>query len=155
MVQRTLKIKLYRPKLGIATKTLIALSASFWLPVLALMGVLFMLLNVHFDQEATTQIKFGLKGAKTIYQERQVVLQQLMGELANQPEVQASFARRDGDQLQAALHEFGRGLEYLSLLAAVDEDQHLIARYQSQLCEVAKVLALSVIGNAGYHCQCV
>jgi diguanylate cyclase (GGDEF)-like protein len=144
MVQRTLNIKLYRPKLGVGTKTLIALSASFWLPVLVLIGVLFVLLNSHFHQEATAQIRFGLKGAKTIYQERSVVLQQLMTELANNPEVKTSFAERDGARLHSALQEFGKGIEYISMLTAVDGDQRLIARrgaHQGEMAHLGDMLA--------------
>lgn len=150
MVKRTLSIKLDRPKLGIGTKTLIALSASFWLPVIALVGILFVLLHNHFHDEASSQIRFGLKGAKTIYQERGVVLQQLMTELSSHSSIKKAFYKRDADSLQSVLQGFGKGTKYLSILAAVDEDQRLITRrggHQGDFMHLGDMLSPAL--NAG------
>lgn len=150
MAERVLKIKLYRPKLGVGTKTLIALSVSFWLPVMALLGVLFILLHDHFHDEATAQIRLGLKGAKSISQERVVVLEQLLPQLATHPGVIRAFNEQNTDRLQSLLLEFGKRLDYVPILTAVDDDQRLIARQGNSLGEVVKlgdILTRAVVGG--------
>ena len=150
MVKRVLNIKLYRPKLGVGTKTLIALSVSFWLPVLALLGVLSILLHDHFHAEATAQIELGLKGAKSSYEERVVVLERLLPQLASHPDIIRALDEQNAVRLQSLLLEFGERVDYVPILTAVDDDQRLITRYGNSLGEVVKlgdILSRVVVGG--------
>lgn len=107
---------------------MIAMSLSFWLPVLTLMAVLFFLLHTHFHTEATDRVKLGLKSAKALYEERVLILERLVPQLAEQPAIKQAFSDRNTDQLQTLLLNYNKRVEFISILTAVDVNQRLIAR---------------------------
>ena len=128
MAQKELSIKLNRPKLGVGTKTLIALSIFFWVPVSLLTGILFYLFQDQFQTEAESQVKLGLRGAKVIYEEQSMVLRQLLPQLAQRADFKQALHDRDAEELQAFLLEFNRTAGFVSTLVVVDEDQRVLAR---------------------------
>ena len=128
MAQKELSIKLYRPKLGVGTKTLIALSIFFWIPVSLLTGILFYLFQDQFQNEAASQVKLGLRGAKVIYEEQSTVLKQLLPQLAQRADFEQALHNKNAEQLQAFLLEFSRTAGFVSTLVVVDEDQRVLAR---------------------------
>jgi len=120
------------------------------LPVLALLGVLSILLQDHFHAEATAQIKLGLKGAKSSYEERVVVLERLLPQLASHPDIIRALDEQNAVRLQSLLLEFGERVGYVPILTAVDHDQRLITRYGNSLGEVVKlgdILSRVVVGG--------
>ena len=86
---------LYRPKLGVGTKTLIALSLVFWLPVAALTGMLYHLFQGWMQDESIGRIETQLQGALSVYRERSTLLQGTLGQLAARPDVQQAMALAD------------------------------------------------------------
>lgn len=118
---------------------MIAMSVSFWLPVLALIGVLFFLLHAHFHSEATDQAKLGLKGAKAIYAERMHILERLVPQLASRPDVKQAFNEQDGERLQTLLLERQEMVEFISFFIAVDNNHRLITRRGDSLGEVIQL----------------
>lgn len=122
---------LYRPKLGVGTKTLIALSMVFWIPVGALAGLLFHLFQGLMQEQVTEQIRVHLKGALSVYDERESLLQGVLTQTALRPDVQQAFARNHQAQLQTLLLDFGKQHPFVTILVAVDENQRVIARRNS------------------------
>ncbi len=148
MEQRVLAIKIDRLKMGVGAKTLLALSVCFWVPISVLAGILFLLFQDLFVDEATAQIKLGLKGAKTVYEERPTVLKQLVPAFARRPDVQDAFFMKDPARLQNLLLEFGKETGFVTVLAAVDENQRIIARRggsQGEIVSIGDILSRAVL----------
>ncbi len=128
MVQKDLSIKLNRPKLGIGTKTIVALSILFWLPFSLLVIIFFNLFQSQFQQESTEQIKLALRGAKVVYEERTAMLRQSIPQLAQRSDFRQAFQERDQQQLQKLLLEFSREASFVTALMIIDGDQRVVAR---------------------------
>lgn len=127
-IQKELSIKQNKLKIGVGTKTLMALTIFFWIPVLVLTGILFYLFQAQFQTEATSQVKLGLRGAKIVYEEQVTVLKQVLPQLAQRADFKQAFHERNAEKLQATLLEFGRANGFVTTLIAVDEDQRVLAR---------------------------
>ncbi len=132
METREYVMTLYRPRMGVGTKTLIALSMVFWIPVGALAGLLFYLFQGLMQEQVTDHIRVHLKGALSVYDERESLLEGLLTQTALRPDVQRAFARSEVDQLQTLLLDFGKQNAFVSILAAVDANQRVIARRNSR-----------------------
>lgn len=119
---------LYRPQLGVGTKTLIALSLVFWIPVGALAGLLFHLFQDLMHEQIAAQQRVYLKGAIGVYEEREALLQGLLGQTAQRADVQRAFSDNNAAELQTLLLDFGKQNPFVSILTAVDKNQRVIAR---------------------------
>jgi len=128
MTQKDLTIKLYRPKMGVGTKTMVALSVFFWLPFSLLGIILFSLFQTQFEEESTAQIKLALRGAKVVYEERVALLRQSIPQLAQRADFRQAFHARDQQQLQRSLLEFSREAGFVTTLMVIDGDQRVVAR---------------------------
>ena len=125
---RRLVMKLNRPKLGVGSKTFIALSSVFWIPVTGLLALIFYLLQGYVYQEATDSITAYLKGAKSVYGERVTVLENLLDHVSSMPDVQKAFSARDKEIIQDYFLDISQRNSYVSILAAVDGKGRVIAR---------------------------
>ncbi|MGM0595196.1 MAG: diguanylate cyclase [Pseudomonadota bacterium] len=132
---------LYRPKLGVGTKTLIALSLVFWIPTGALAALLFFMFQQTLQEQLVTQTDLHLRGAIGALQQREQAMQGLLTELAARPDVRRHFENRDGQPLQQALLKLGARHNFYSVLAAVDENQRVLSRRNGQQDDVM------VVGN--------
>jgi diguanylate cyclase (GGDEF)-like protein len=132
MAQKELSMKLHRPKLGVGTKTMGALSIFFWLPFALLATIFFNLFQDQFKQESTAQVKLALRGAKVIYEERVAQLRQSIPQLAQRTDFRQAFKSGDHQQLQKMLLEFSREAGFVTTLMTIDSDQRVVARRGDQ-----------------------
>ncbi len=139
MTQKDLTIKLYRPKMGVGSKTMLALSAFFWLPFTLLGVILFSLFQGQFQDESTAQIKLALRGAKVIYEERTVLLRQSIPQLAQREDFSQAFHERDQKRLQTLLLEFSREAGFVTTLMTIDADQRVVARRGNQFGDLVNL----------------
>lgn len=143
-------MKLNRPKLSVSTKTFLALSAMFWIPVLSLITILFYLFQNLVYDEAITAMKVHLKGAKNIYEERVRLLEGLLSEVSTHPELPTYFKENNKDGLQNFLLRYGKKNEQISFLLAVDENQRVITRRNENRDDIIKIgNLLSTVLNSG------
>lgn len=119
---------LHRPKLGVGTKTLIALSLVFWIPTAALAGLLFYMFQALMQEQVVEQTELNLKGAMSTYQERDTLMTGLLEQLASRPDVGEAVAGGNTHQLQELLLQFGRQHDFISVLDAVDINQRVLGR---------------------------
>lgn len=123
-----LVMKLYRPNLDVGTKTFIAMSIMFWVPVVVMVLALFYLFHGLITEDVLDSIKLQLKGAKGVYEERVKVMEGVLSQIGDAPVVKKSFVDKDRGALQAFLVDFGKKAPYAEILIAVDENQKVIAR---------------------------
>lgn len=121
-------MSLYRPKLGVGTKTLLALSLVFWIPTGALAALLFFLFQALMQGQVVEQTELHLAGAMSTYQERKTLMAGLLEELASRPDVRDAVAAGNTRQLQELLLRFGGQHDFVSILAAVDTNQRVLSR---------------------------
>lgn len=126
--EKRLAMKLLRPKLGVGTKTIIALSVVFWVPIAVLAFFLFQIFQDVLHNDAVDAVKAHLKGARVVYDERVRITEGKLSQLAESPSLGKSFAAHDGRSLQSALIEIGKNNPYMEVLIAVNEDQKVLAR---------------------------
>ncbi len=119
---------LNRPRLSVGTKTLIALSLVFWIPVGALVGLLFYMFQHIMQEQAVEHARIDLQGALSTYHQRELLLEGLLTQMAARPDVQRAVAAGNRQQLQNLLLEFGKQNNFVSVLAAVDATQRVISR---------------------------
>lgn len=150
MEGREYRMTLYRPKLGVGTKTLIALSLVFWIPVGALAGMLFYLFQGLMQEQLTDHVRVQLTGALGIYDERESLLEGLLTQVAARPDVQRAFVDTAATPLQTLLLEFGKEYSFVSILAAVDANQRVIARRSGSggdAISIGDTLSLALTSN--------
>jgi two-component system, cell cycle response regulator len=136
MADKLTRMNIYRPRLGVGTKTLIALSLVFWLPVAALSLLLSHLFQGAMESEVAARMDVQLKGALAIYEERTFALERLLEQTVQRPDVIRAVAARDGAQLQSLLLGFGKQNPAVAVLAAVDPMQRVIARRSARQGDV-------------------
>jgi len=119
---------LYRPKLGVGTKTLIALSLVFWIPTAALAALLFYMFQDTMQQQVVDKAELHLQGATGILHENQQRMEALLNELADRPDVREGFAQKNTHRLQEILLGFGGRHGTISMLVAVDKNQRVLSR---------------------------
>jgi len=139
MANKELTMKLYRPKLGVGAKTLGALSLIFWVPMIALVGILFYLFQNVMQEEMTSHIKASLKGASSVYEERATAVKGFMVQAREDKTIRQAFENRDSAELQTTLLDFGKKHSFLNVLLAVDEHQRIIGRRNNRLGDVANL----------------
>ncbi len=148
-----LSMKLVRPKLDIGVKTFIALSILFWVPVIALAGILFFMFQNLLYEEVQGSIKINLKAAKEVfYEERVRVAEGVLTELADRPDIAASLARRDKRGLQSMLINLGKKNPQMDILIAVNENQQVIARktnFSGDVIDIGTTLSSALMSGAG------
>ncbi len=118
----------FRLKLGIGTKTLIALSLVFWLPVSALALLLTNFFGDVLEEEVASRADVHFKGAVSIFEKRTEMLETLLTQYARRPDVRKAVATRDSGRLQTLLLDFGKRNTHVALLAAVDSNQTVLGR---------------------------
>lgn len=138
-MDRELRMNLYRPKLGVGTKTLIALSLVFWIPVGALAGMLFHLFQAMLQDEVTGRTEIQLQGAHNIYQTRENLLQAVLMQMAQRPDLQQAMIHAAHHELQTQLLELGKQHGFLSILAVVDNNQRVISRRNQRMGDTIAV----------------
>lgn len=121
-------MNLYRPRVGVGTKTLMALTIVFWIPV----AVLAMMLNSMFSdllyEESIKQVKLQLTGAQNIIEERIGLVENMLLHQAGTTEIKQSIRSNNIQQLQASLIELGKQNNLVSILFAVDKSHRVITR---------------------------
>jgi len=125
---KELQMRFYRPKFGVGTKTLVALSLVFWLPVSALAMLLFQLFQGMMQEELEERVAVHLKGAVTLFEQRAEILEGVLSEMARRPDLRRAIREEDTAALRDLLLTFGKQHRYFSLLAAVDTNQRVITR---------------------------
>ena len=115
-------MRLIRPKIGVGTKTWLALTMVFWLPVIIMAGLFFYLFQGLLYEEVLGSMKVNLKGAKGVYEERVRLIEGVTAQFSSRPDVEARFYRKESSLLQTELINFGRKTR-LDILIAVDESQ--------------------------------
>jgi diguanylate cyclase (GGDEF)-like protein len=132
---------LYRPKLGVGTKTLLALSLVFWIPTGLLAGLLFYMFQQTMQGQVVDETELHLQGAASTLHQRGELMQGLLGELASRPDVRRAVMDGEAPQLQEMLLKLGTRHNFLSVLAAVDSNQRVISRRNERRGDVL------VVGN--------
>ncbi|WP_303902729.1 diguanylate cyclase [Thiohalomonas denitrificans] len=122
----------FRLKFGIGTKTLIALSLVFWLPVSALALLLTHFFGAVLEDEVASRANVHFKGAVTIFEKRTEMLEKMLSQYAHRPEVKTAMAGVNSGELQNLLLEFGKRNPHVALLAAVDSNQKVLGRRNGQ-----------------------
>lgn len=139
MKQKELKMKLYRPKIGVGGKTLIALSVIFWVPMMALAGILFYLFQNVIQEEVTGHIKANLKGTIAVYVERVSLIKGLMQEIKEEADIKKAFSEANNTDLQTILLKLGKKHSFIDILFAVDENQRVIGRRNNRVGDIASI----------------
>lgn len=144
------EMKLTRPKLSVGTKTFAALSVVFWVPVIALAGILFFLFQGLFNDEVLNSIKIELKGAKGVYEERLKVVEGTVSQLARRPDVVEAFEKKDGSKLKSLLLDFGKENAGIDTLTAVNETQVILggnAEKPGEILNLGSIVSSSLQGG--------
>ncbi len=115
-------------KMSVGSKTLIALSVVFWIPVIGLSLILFFSFRHTLYDDALTESKLHLKGAQGIYDERARIVEGLLAEKSDRKDVQQLFLKKDSKALHSLLLNLGRLNSYVDIWIAVDDKQRAIAR---------------------------
>lgn len=126
--EKKLFMRLFRPKIGVGTKTMIALSIAFWVPISVAAVVLFFLFQTLEYGDKLSAIKLQLKGAKGVFEERIKVSEALLSQVSERPSVKKGFEEKDFSILQKELTELGKKNPYMEILAAIDENLRVVAR---------------------------
>jgi len=142
MAPKRFELKLLRPRLGVGIKTLGALSAVFWIPILCLTALLFYTFQDTLRNEVLTSIKINLKGAQEIYLERPGVVSGVLTHSAAREGVRQDFSKKDSRRLQSLLLDLAGTNNFVDVWLAVDGKQRVIARGTDKKGDVVK------IGNA-------
>ncbi|MEE9614463.1 MAG: diguanylate cyclase [Thermodesulfobacteriota bacterium] len=143
-------MKLYRPKIGVAPKTWIALSVVFWVPVTALVLVLFYLFQGVVYEETLGSVKANLKASRGVYEQRGEEIEALLVQLSGRPEVRKAFSSKDAQALQKTLLEFGKNNPHVDILAAVDENQRVLGRRSARagdILNIGDILPMALISG--------
>lgn len=136
---KDLTMKLYRPKIGVGAKTLMALSVIFWIPMLVLVCILFVDFKAIVQDEMTDHVRVNLKAANGILDERVTVLKGLLKQVAKRPDVRQAFVTRDSSKLQTLLLDFGKNNSFVNILFDVDENQRIISRRSDHRGDIANI----------------
>jgi len=120
-------------KMSVGSKTLIALSVVFWIPVIGLSLILFFSFRYTLYEDALTASALHLKGAKGIYEERAHIVEGLLAEKSDNPKIQELFIKKDTKALQSLLFNLGRLNSYVDIWIAVDNKQRALARRDTDL----------------------
>lgn len=139
MTEKRVTMKLIRPKLGVGAKTWIALSAVFWVPVMALLGTLFYMFQEQAYQENLDYAKIYLKSAKGVYVERAKMMENLLPQISGRSEVQEYFLKKNAPALQELLLELGKKNTHVKIWIAVDEKQKVIGRRNNRTGDVLRI----------------
>ncbi len=139
MSMKRLSMKLYRPKLGVGTKSFIALSLVFWIPISLFTGVLYYLFQDIIYDEASSSMKIYLKGAKKVFEERVKITEEILSQAGNRSDLREAFSAADGTRLQEILLDLGKRNVYISMLIAADENQKVIARRSGKRGDVVSI----------------
>ncbi len=115
-------------KMSVGSKTLIALSVVFWIPVIGLSLILFFSFRHTLYDDALTESRLHLKGAQGIYDERARIVEGLLAEKSDRKDVQQLFLEKDTEALHSLLLNLGRLNSYVDIWIAVDDKQRAIAR---------------------------
>lgn len=132
-------MRLIRPKIGVGTKTWLALTMVFWLPVIIMAGMFFYLFQGLLYEEVLGSMKVNLKGAKGVYEERVRIIEGVTAQFSSRPDVEARFFKKESSALQTELINFGRQNPYLDILIAVDESQKVIARRNDKRGDIINI----------------
>ena len=137
--QKKFEMRLFRPKLGVGTKTLIALSIVFWVPVSVLAVILLYLFQGLLYEEVLDSIKINLKGAREVYEERVRLVKALTLQFASRPDVKEAFVKKDHLRLQTLLLDFGKENPYLDILVGIDDHQRVISRRTNRRGDIISI----------------
>lgn len=121
-----------RPRLGVGTKTLVALTLVFWIPVGALGGYLYHMFGGMLQNEGIKHAHVLLKGAHNVIDERVSRVSGLLNQIVSTREFQLAMATRDLTTIQTTLLEQGKQHSYISILTAVDNSQRVLSRRNDQ-----------------------
>ncbi len=122
------ELHLTRPRLSVGIKTLGALTAVFWIPIICLLTLLYFSFNDTLSKEALTSVRANLSAAKENYRQRPVLLENVLIRAVAHTNVRQSFAKKDSKQLQTLLLDLGNANNFVDIWIAVDSKQRVIAR---------------------------
>lgn len=125
-------MKLYKMRLGVGAKTLLALTLVFWIPVGVLGGYLYHMFGEMLQDEGVKHADVLLKGAHNVIDERAAQVANLLGQVAKSHELPEAMASRDLEQIQDTLLEYGKQYSFISILMAVDASQRVLSRRNDQ-----------------------
>lgn len=148
--EKRLTMSFYRPKLGVGTKTLIALSVMFWVPVVVLTAILLYLFQGLISGNISESLQIELRGAKLVYEERGNAVQAALNQMTSVDSTKKAFSQRDASALRSVLYEFGKRNPHVEILAVVDENQRVIARRSGKTGDyinVGDILSRSLISG--------
>ncbi len=128
MSERSIQLKLLRPKLSVGIKTLIALTIIFWVPLIALITALYFSFNHKLLMEGLDTVKTNLKGAGVIYEERAKNLKSVLEHMTGQHDIKELFHKRDSRGLQEILLGLGKKNTHAEILIVVNEYQKVLSR---------------------------
>ena len=137
--EKVYSMRLIRPKIGVGTKTWLALTMVFWLPVIIMAGLFFYLFQGLLYEEVLGSMKVNLKGAKGVYEERVRIIEGVTAQFSSRPDVEARFFKKESSALQTELINFGRKNPNLDILIAVDESQKVLARRNDKRGDVINI----------------
>ncbi len=127
---------LARPKLSVGIKTLAALSLVFWIPVVALLTVLYFSFNTSLFNEGLDTIRSNLKGAQVLYDERSKNLEAVLKQISGEPGVQEIIRTRNSRRLQELLLDLGKRNTHAEILIAVSENQKVLGRKNGKIGDI-------------------
>ncbi len=129
-------MKLIRPKINIGTKTLIAFTLVFWIPVIALTVGLYHSFSSSMFKEELKTVKTTLRGARVIYEERTRALQSTLKHITNMNDIKTNFGQKSIFDIEQVLIDIGKENNHVDLLMAVDENQKVIGRRNSRNSDI-------------------
>ena len=121
-----LKMKLLRPKLGVGTKTWLAFSVVFWMPILILVISLFVLFKDLLKTETLGNARIYLQSAEDIYAEKALSLKELFNSTTDSEEIRKSIKEANTGALHASLLKLAKNNPRITMLYYVDENFRII-----------------------------
>ncbi len=132
-------MRLNRPRINVGTKTFIAFSIVFWLPVAFLAGILFYYFYGILSEEVLNSVKIDLKGAKGVYEERVRVTEGVITEFSRRSDVVDGFLRKDSKALQAILLDFGKEHYDIDAIMAVNANRTVLGGKSGRPGEILNI----------------
>ncbi len=136
------EMRLLRPRLGVGTKTLIALSIVFWVPVSVLAVIMFYLFQGLLYDEGLNSIKVNLKGAREVCEGQINLVKGVTAQFTARQEVKVAILKKDAAKLQTLLLEFGKNNPYIDILTVVDSHQRVISRKTDRRGDILSISGL-------------